>query len=666
MSLLVAFVLGVTVVNAQVIWPTADSATIRASQFSDTTQIFWQRTGGATPPAGFTGWVSKGLAATAPSNKDSARFVWRRDASASGGQYYGGFTFLASPSRLNGAAVFNSDFLDFSSGAKTPHTGELISPRMDMTGRSGMVVQLNQLYRNFRSTTSVSYSSDDGVTWSAPININPEITVNTATTDPTDKTNTDATVKRVKLTGSVGSANFRIKFTFDGEYYFWILDDVRIINVDYDLQLTSWYSIPHSLYTPKDQGERVYFMADVKNAGRLPMRNVKLAVNVWRVGGGNVFSSTSTQYPALANPDTLIENRILPASLNLNTLTPGQYFGSYRASGDSSSRDAIPANDTVRFAFTVSDTTAALSVTLAGVGRSNYTKEDVNLLTTGNAGSYWAAGEAKTWRVGNFYRMNKGAGKTMSSIIARLNPRLVAGGVLLGALYEWKDANNDEVIQPTERTLVAFSEVPIPATVADANAWILFKLTDLTTGGDFRAKDSTNYLAMIEVDPISSNTILPTAVFNNVNDYSPDGATWTVADSLGVRPPYTIILGKTATTDWQLGGYSGVNYVPCVRLNVTEIRVDVKNVLSDDNKVAIYPNPSNGTNFITADVELAQKSEAIVNVLSLDGRYLKEQIVDNMYKTQVQVDVSDLAAGIYIFKVTTNNGIMTKRFVVTK
>jgi hypothetical protein len=669
MSLIVALALVVTATHAQQIWPTADSATIKASQFADTTQIFWARTGGAAVPANFTGWVTRGLTVGGTANKDSARWVWRRDASASGGAFYGGFTFLASPSRLNGAAVFNSDFLDLT-GTDSPHSGEMISPKMDLTGRKDVVVQFNQLYRNFQATTLISYSTDDGATWSAPFNVNDDILVNTATTDPVDKTQTDATLKYVKLVGSVGSANFRIKFTFNGEYYFWIVDDVKIINVDYDVQMTSFYAIPPSLYTPKDQGEPVHFIADVKNAGRFPMKNVKLSVNVWRASDRvNVFSTTSSQYPASVVQDTTVENRILPNALNLNTLNPGVYIGSYRVSGDSSSRDGIPANDSVRFAFVVSDTTAPLSVVPAAGILSNYTKEDVNVRQTGNAASYWAAGVPKTWRVGNFYRIIKGKGKSLSSIVTRMNPFLVAGKSLLGAIYEWKDANNDEEIQVAERNLVAYAELPVAANVANANAWLTFKLIDLATGKAFQAKDSTNYLAMIEIDAPASSTINPTVVFNDQYQYN---AAIYVADSLRKPPVYNIILGRDATDVWSLAGYNdGRNQksklIPCIRLNVTSFYLtDVKNVLSDENKLTIYPNPSNGANIINADVDLVQASEALINVMTMDGKYVYEQAVDKIQKTQIQLDVSEYAAGIYMLKITTANGIMTKRFVIAK
>ena len=67
----------VTMTHAQaipkVIWPLAtDSATIRASQFSDTTQIYWSRTAAPNPPAGHKGWVTKGITSDDPAKKDSS------------------------------------------------------------------------------------------------------------------------------------------------------------------------------------------------------------------------------------------------------------------------------------------------------------------------------------------------------------------------------------------------------------------------------------------------------------------------------------------------------------------------------------------------------------------------------------------------------------------
>ena len=176
---LVCTLLGVgffTIANAQrVLWPIAtDSATIKASQFADTTQIFWSRPGSLTPPTGFKGWVTKGISSGDPAKKDSSRWIWKRDAVPTGAYYTSGRP-LKSPTAFNGSALFNSDFLDnngiqgnFGAGqSPSSHKGELISPVINAAGVKDVVVQFYQYYRNFQSATYIQYSVDSGTTWSS-------------------------------------------------------------------------------------------------------------------------------------------------------------------------------------------------------------------------------------------------------------------------------------------------------------------------------------------------------------------------------------------------------------------------------------------------------------------------------------------------------------------
>ena len=654
-------------IHAQItLWPLAtDSATIKASQFADTSQIFWSRTGNLTPPAGFTGWVTRGLtsAGTGTTQKDSARWIWKRDASPSGGQFATGLLALASPSKANGAAIFNSDLLDFS-GVTAPHSGELVSPAFNAAGYNDVSVIFYQYFRNFQSSLYISYSNDDGVTWSTKVPVSADITANVATLNPD--------FKAIILKGSVGSSKFRIKFIFDGNYYFWLIDDVKVVNNFYDLRINPFFALPPNNYMPKTQLEPMRFLADVYNASSLPMNNMKLSVNIWRAADGTkVFTSTTTaaQYPVTAKPDTVLENRLLPDIFNPSTLTAGQYIGSYRVSGDSSIRDVNAANDTARFTFVVSDTTAALSVVVAGVGRSNFTKEDANQTTTRNADSYWTATEPKSWRFGNCYRVVDGKNQSFSTIIARLNPFAAAGRSLLGTIYEWNDANKDGIIQGGERNIVAAADTTVPAAQANANAWFIFKLVDINTGKSFVPKDNTNYLAMVEFDaptPAATPVYLQ-GVFNNSYDYSAMRYVTALDSNNTAARRYSIVLGKTSSSDWSTAGYSTTTLTPCVRLNVVPFIVsDVTNLLSADNKLTISPNPSGSASFVTADVELAKESAAVIDIYTLEGKLVAEQVVDKMGKTQVQLDISEYVSGMYIFKLTTPNGIMSKRFVVSK
>ena len=89
------------------------------------------------------------------------------------GAYWNGTTPVASTSAANGVAIFDSDFMDnvgtqgaFGLGTSpSPHKGELISPRIDLTGYSNTALSINffSFFRNFDTTErSVSISTDDG------------------------------------------------------------------------------------------------------------------------------------------------------------------------------------------------------------------------------------------------------------------------------------------------------------------------------------------------------------------------------------------------------------------------------------------------------------------------------------------------------------------------
>lgn len=670
-----------TSANAQrTIWPiTTDSATIRASQFADSSQIFWSRPGSLTPPTGHKGWITRGLASDNPAKKDSARWVWRRDASAAGGAYFGTRRPLGSPTRLNGAAVFNSDFLDtkgiagnFGAGeSPSPHKGELISPVIDASGVTDIVVQFNQYYRQFQSATYIQYSVDSGRTWSSNFSLNTTIAANAQTDNPVIATNTDSTLMRVTLNGSVGTNKFMVKFVFDGDFYFWCVDDVKVLDYKfYDMKMSTFYAIPPSLYTPKEHMEPMRFLADITNSGNRAMNNTKLIVKVWQSATGTlVYSDTTAQYPISFKADTTYENRLLTKPFVTSGLTPGVYIGSYRVRGDSSIVDVTPGNDTARFAFVVTEMTDSLSsLNVTGVGRFNYVKENATGFSeTRNADSYWTATEPKSWRVGNYYRIVKGVTTQISSLAVVLNANAAAGRSLAATVYEWKDANDDGVVQATERTLVAVADTLVPATQPTTLSWFLFKMKDLTTNRSFRTKDTVNYLAMVEFDapaPAATPLYLTCGFSRGAYDYS---AMRFVTDSVNA-PRYTIVIGKTTDSDWSTAGYGGNDggtITPSVRINILPFRVNTNDVLSNDNKMDVYPNPV-GANFVNINVDLAKQSDAAIRVMSVEGRFMSEQVIDKLSKQNIRLDISDYPAGTYIAQILTADGIMSRRFVVAK
>lgn len=150
------------------------------------------------------------------------------------GAYSGSQTPIASPTLDNGVAIFDSDFMDnggvegaFGTGSSPgPHKGELISPMIDLSGYTNEALSVN-FYCKWRSFQvdefSVALSTDNGTTWST-------VDIGILLPSPTNSTN-EGWVNAVfsDVTAGVNDlTQCRIKFSFDGNYYFAIVDDVSI------------------------------------------------------------------------------------------------------------------------------------------------------------------------------------------------------------------------------------------------------------------------------------------------------------------------------------------------------------------------------------------------------------------------------------------------------
>lgn len=155
--------------------------------------------------------------------------VWqvRGDGEALLGQFWNERQRLASPSD-GGAAVFDSD--GYQSNPETlipfPHRGVLLSPFIDVSGRERVAIQFYQYYRNFESVTSVGVSRNGGEDWQ-DIQINENI--------PKAAETSNANLVFLELTDFIsGATEIQIRFVFAGSNFFWIIDDVQLLELPPD------------------------------------------------------------------------------------------------------------------------------------------------------------------------------------------------------------------------------------------------------------------------------------------------------------------------------------------------------------------------------------------------------------------------------------------------
>ncbi len=91
--------------------------------------------------------------------------------------------------------------------------------------------------------------------------------------------------------------------------------------------------------------------------------------------------------------------------------------------------------------------------------------------------------------------------------------------------------------------------------------------------------------------------------------------------------------------------------------------VSFTSVLANDQFLAtsfnVYPNPAKGF------VNVSNTTDILINnaeIVDMNGRVVKTQKVANV--TETQINTSDLANGVYMMKISTDRGNLTKKLVI--
>ncbi|MFM2267295.1 MAG: hypothetical protein RL757_736 [Bacteroidota bacterium] len=694
LAVALATALGSATLEAQtILWPSTDSVQLNVSQFRGATSLRRDTNHVSTPGT----WSTKGLYSDTLRKKDSAVWTYAPTGVISG--LYTALT-IVSPSVANGTVVFNSDFLDTrgtaagTGSAPAGHAGEIVSPNINMVGQSGMVLKFSQAFRRFAGRTFITWSEDGGATWKPLIEVNgSEVAVNAVAA---------ATVKTIPLSNSVGTANFRLKFLFDGRdaypganglgYYAWGVDDVQLLSGGSDIKVLRSAG-PANLTVPANQIEPSKYMASVTNSGTQTRDSVRVRARIFSSAAPATMLYDQNRLIGTLRVGDTAQYSLFPGTWPAAPATyiaPGVYNLQYIVTGAGNVADINTANDTVKYQFLVADTTAANTLGLnpaplyavTPAHRATYANELGSETTTRPAlsgNNSWRAGNV--FYVNNLRTRNGNIGLTFSHIIARVNnPGSPAdalginGQVVSARLYKWNDANGDGSAQPTERVLLASGDSTITASQPLGSDWFTFKLIDINTGNDFytptSAADTGAYLAMVEYTTTSTTRHMRLGWATSV-DWEPRlDAGDSLRGTVNVR--YAPMLGIAATDDWdpttfgsQIGRPNNpFVFTPVVRLRALPFgKVATENVLPAEQKFSVFPNPAD--QFVNLRTDFAKVEDVIVvEIKDVSGREVKYMEFNNVGRDQYNINVSDFANGTYLMKVMTANGSRTEKFVV--
>ncbi len=595
--------------------------------------------GGPTDPnstfdGGLNDWTTVGISSANTDSSANAIWVWTEDGTMSEGAFWTE-PAIASPSVANGAAGFNSDFLDNGGdgavlgdgSAPAPHRGELISPIMDCSGENDVFLKFHQFYRNFTSTTSIEVSGDGGMTYDTVIVINEDVPVNDAIA------NDDFQLIDISAIAA-NNPNVRIKFVFEGDYYFWLIDDVELITrPDHNLILGDFFYPASAFAQPASQiaTDSFGFSCDVINQSGMMSNNVTITVQVLNNSGNELYSDQVILPQLAPTVDTFIafDNLYAPE------LTNGDYFIRYTLSADETD-------------FKPNDNRNNAESGRFRVTSSLFAMDDDATIST-RAGSDYI--------FGNVYRMSPTSLETYQAVSSRF---LVSGGAepLEGKTVNFYILKVADDIDPGFGNFETDTNDPI-----NADGSLLpegFNTFTFPTGaGNFEFYD----VDILDLDAEPGVLLEAGARYFIVYEYLDDANV--IFHGVDERRDFffiSTVLYDYGDETWFLGGF-GTSSSAVARMTI-ELVSSVDESPLEENAFKVFPNPT--TNFVQAQVDFQQPTQATITLANSEGRVIDMQDHPALMNETLQFNTSNLTAGTYILRIATKEGTKTHRFQVVR
>lgn len=623
-------------------------------------QIIW---GGPGDPnsefaGGLNDWTTKGISSHVPDSAANAVWMWSPDG-LSLGSLFGGDP-IESESVANGAAIFDSDFLDnngmiefTASGNVDPnsvghgkapcfapggfsgagHSGALISPTIDCAAFPVVNLRFFSYFRSFTGTMFVDVSKDDGATWT-PFPVN---------TDDANETDPSNIVIMDISSVAANQATVKIQFRWVGSYYYWMIDDVSLIelpsnNLSMADNSTSPFYTPHSAVQPACaiETDTFFFATTVSNIGGDTVTNVVYKVEILNNDTGESIYVDSAMYDFIPQGylDTIlnIEERWAPEGLE-----PSIYRIIHSVYSASNPDDFNPNDNIVSQFFEVSD--------------NKFAKEIV-----GN-GAFGAWNNGSFYAIGVFYQFGANCieNYTISSVEYAVGTVGVDTEPLLGRPVEfwlWKLTDSFDNFNTDG------SYEDNIATLSHPSMEFMAFAPDELDASDVAADLISSDAPFLNIDGDAVQPLL-----TGGNTYALF-AHWGTAGS--TSPLHLFTRDFNSTTDlfysggW-FGGFTGTKSAPILGIT-TALRTSVDDKPLPEYSFKVFPNPAN--DYINIEVNLEKASDATITIANINGQVISYQNISKLSKDVVRVNVSDYVPGTYLARIATLEGTKTLKFVV--
>ena len=522
---------------------------------------------------------------------------------------------------------------------------------------AGASVLFNQSMQRWRDGLHfLDYSLDGGGTWTE-IEINSEKTY--LSTDPSTGGGYFNEEYRVRLPNAHTSDNLRIRFRFVGNAYWWIIDDVQIVETECTNTRVNrdWYTTSPWAIVPANQVYPFPVMADIENIGACTQTNVNLN-NLVTTTQGSVIYDETIAYGNIA-ADVKDENRLFPELVSVPSVA-GSYEGVFTLSQDSVD-------------FETGDNSRSYSF---AVGGNQFALEEGATQSIVPGGGNWDPGVTRSWAYGNYFHC-------VTSVVADSilwginNPDTMAGQSVSVILYQWTDNNGDDVANFVERNYVGYLDYTITGDEPAGETFSVALENFNNKGEPIVMEAGKGYIAMIEYNAPDATAPVLELLASDARNFRPLEFAFDSAYSEGIVDhkfwsgmlaiPMDGNLGQVDYGANRFGDPSNpyLDYVPVVRI-VTPLEVSTKEELPLANAITAYPNPA--SDLVQVKLEFTKPyGDVKLRLIDNLGRVVFYKAMNQIISQHIEtLNVSELPSGNYLLQVETPDGQRSIPVMVAK
>ena len=582
--------------------------------------VIWSEDFGGGFPSGWNSYtVNTGAGNSGASAGNTATAPWKHSmvgswgywnsVGTSGGNPTGPATAINSTTSANGFLISDIDSANHwngNSGASSGSSYHFIesyftTSSIDLSGYANVSLEFEHSFRLNNSIDLTVSISTDSINWTS-YNVQGNATNNQASADPE--------YLSLNISSVAGnSATAYVKVGWNARVYFWMLDDMKIVETPdnkIDLSETSfggWYTTPttngfgleYTLIPMKQIIANPYtFEGEVTNLGALN-QTAHINVNVLDESSSSVFTTISAD-SILFPQDTMIfvgQNKFTPTSTGLYT------FDTWASSVD-----------------TISDTMSSFSAVTDNVyGRDNGTMSS----------SYELGRSCGGMIVGSYFDVYDT--DDLASLSVYMKDNSVPGALIYAMIYEI-DASNDKIY------LAQSDDYAITAN--DLNNWTTISFDD-----DF--------------------SLVPGTYMAAIGSYASPIDTSVIAMAQYTYPTTCYIQKNGCLTGTQsFGSWYWLSRAPMIRMNFAVVSSIEENIF--EGKISVYPNPTNG--ILNLEMMGVNPSEYQIKITNILGEiiYVSTKNISGIYNDVI--DLSSFGKGTYVIQIKNKESVFTDKIVI--